>query len=120
MCLCARIDGRSIGIVGIAKIVRVLIQSFGDETSDCQGHASSTYVFAVKASRWVRDLRRRPFSVKHATFVPVRDDRCWTLFLVGESASFNRRIVFSCLECAVTRASPMSIIIGYSQVSTVV
>ena len=114
LCLCGRIDGRSIGIVGIHEVLQILIRSFEAESEKCLGHTSSTHVFAVRASQWATIRSSRPFSTTHTTFVPVKNDRCWALYLAGETSSLGGCISLGCLDCLVDKASPTSAIIGFA------
>jgi hypothetical protein len=63
---------------------------------------------------WASDRWSRPFSSTHATFVPVKNDRCWALYLAGETAFCKGLVVLDCLDCVVDKAASMSAIIGYS------
>ncbi len=114
LCLCGRIDGRSIGIVGIHEVLEILMRSFEAESENCPGHTSRTNVFSVRASQWATIRSSRPFSATHATFVPVKDDRCWALYLAGETSSLGGCISLGCLHCLVDKAPPTSAIIGFA------
>lgn len=112
LCFVGRIGGSVVGAVGIDYVLSTLLRSL-NENSNCLGHTSTSTVVNVKASSWAASKYSKPASEELITSIPVSGDPSWALFLAGETAYFNGRIVFKCVECAANQAGSHGVLIGY-------
>lgn len=124
--LCGRIDGESMGTIGIQDVLATLALSWSDgegfDRAICAGqHPETTsqpgdqlparIVFNVPASTYADsghvprcDRTQEP---RYHVYVPVADSTPWAVFLAGQSYVFNR-VTFGCTDCAVN-AGPNSV-----------
>ena len=109
--LCGRLNGKAIGNVGVAQILRNMIVSFAGQIKDrsvaepCirhttliqEGNASMT-MFNVPASVWGESEFNKPTADPDMyTYIPVLGDSAWALFIAGETAC---RFSMGCAWCA--------------------
>jgi hypothetical protein len=91
-----------VGTVATCDVLMTLKRSMEDSTT-CQGCDPETDVFNVSASQWARSARYKPMGRGLPTFIAVQDDDTWTLFLAGQAARFNGRVVLGCVGCSVKK-----------------
>lgn len=112
--LSGRVDGKSIGNVGIQHVLITLARSWYDDNGNpielCgpgMQHPSetsyATRVYNMPSSRycWRVDMVPIPASWKkesHSIYVQLQDDTPWVIFLAGQS--LNNRVAFRCADCA--------------------
>jgi hypothetical protein len=108
-----RIAGNPVGTVGVIQILQVLLHSL--EQSPCTGrHLATNVVFNIKPSVWTKRDNYKPVGGKFNSFIPVKEDSSWALFLAGQTESYNGRIVFGCPQCAGDSVEIGSALIGYT------
>ncbi|CZR63221.1 uncharacterized protein PAC_13118 [Phialocephala subalpina] len=119
--ICGRLEGESLGHVGIQDILITLALSWHDAEgqpyqacSPREGHEKPSQasdqlparkVFNMAPSAYYRypgiiPRCKEDQEPRHHVYVQVSGDTPWTLFLAGQS-SFLNRIVFGCPDCAV-------------------
>lgn len=119
LCFTARIEGEIVGNVGIVDVLRTLLLSRTateeQPQQQCPGHEapSSLQVLNVKSSRWAQDRYLKPVSRRGYTYVAVKDDACWAIFLAGQTIWSRGRIVFKCAECIAARTKAPAVLIGF-------
>ena len=100
VCLCARIDGEMVGIVSVFMVVKTIAQSL-QTPSACPSHTASYQILNVSPSLWAKSGRcQKPSGSPCHTYIPVKDDRCWALFLAGEHRDWVT-ISRGCVDCAI-------------------
>ena len=123
LCLCARINGELIRTVSVLKVIRTIARSLQVPPS-CPSHTAPYQALNVAPSLWAKCSRcYKPSGSPHHTYIPVKDDRCWALFLAGEHKDWVT-ISRGCFDCAVDvfaqqidRSSGRRVrVIGYEQV----
>ncbi|KAL8790915.1 MAG: hypothetical protein Q9213_000340 [Squamulea squamosa] len=93
-------QGSVAGTVGIMDVLKVLLMSQG-EPELCPGHDKGPMqVVNIRPSTWVREPHSKPINREHPVFVQVAGDHCWAIFVAGQMARQNGRIVFRCPTCA--------------------
>ena len=123
LCLCARIDGELVGTVSVLKVIKTIAQSLQTPPS-CPSHTAPYQALNVAPSIWAKCSRcYKPSGSPHHTYIPVKDDRCWALYLAGEHRDWVT-IGHGCFDCAVdvfaqriSRSTERRVrVIGYEQV----
>lgn len=107
-----RVDGRSIGTAGIKDAMVTLVLSQGQE--NCSGHERMIKVVNITASKWVAEKFYKPVAQwgNIHSFISVRENSPWALFLAGQSFHFDGRVVHYCFNCAANGMLPASVLIG--------
>ena len=101
LCIVGRIGGSIVGTVGIEDILESILRS-NVEPKTCPGHTTRTEVWNVSTSAWARENYIKPMSWQYSTFVSVKGDHCWALFLAGQTGvGHNGRVIFQCVDCAI-------------------
>ena len=111
LCLCGRVGGNVIGIVGVLEVLETLVRNLGSQAA-CPGHDSLPIAEIMRASYWANNVwirdrmlsRSKPCSTPHI-YVPVKDDHCWALFLAGFLPSSQAVISHGCFDCTVKQRS---------------
>jgi hypothetical protein len=118
--LCGRLDGETVGHVGIQDVLTTLALSWSDaqgypfpfcsENSLCRsrdspGSLSADQVYNISATRFCRDRGITPRcptdrDPRHHVYVQVAGNTPWTVFLAGADKVHNR-VCFKCPHCAV-------------------
>lgn len=131
LCLAGRIQGMPTATVSIIDVLKVILLSL-DEPASCN-HTVYPDVINVPTSRWNSKRQYKPIgTLSKPTFISTAGDDAWTLFVAGQAAIFNPRIVFRCIRCAKDKAAErqrthtlranseeignFSVLIGYSPV----
>ena len=111
LCFCGRVGGEVIGVVGVTEILTTLLRSF-ETQKKCPGHEEVAQAEIMPASfwanmRWVRDrlMSKSMSSHNHHTYIPVKGNRCWALFLAGHIDSSQGILSDGCFDCAATKRS---------------
>lgn len=100
VCLCARIDGEMVGVVSVSKILKTIAQSLQTPPT-CPSHKAPYNFLNVSPSLWARSGRcYKPSGSPCHTYIPVKHDPCWALFLAGEHRDWVT-ISRGCVDCAV-------------------
>lgn len=107
-----RILGSPVGTVAIDSILEVLIRSL-DVNPKCPGHPSSINVFNIKPSLWAGDEYYKPIGGSFNSYISVKDNTSWALFLAGQTAGYDGKIVLGCVDCAGETSEHGSPLIGY-------
>jgi hypothetical protein len=107
-----RVEGRSIGTAGIKDAMITLVLSQGQE--NCSGHERMIKVVNITASKWVAKKIYKPVGQwgNIHSFISVRENPAWALFLAGQSYHFDGRVVHHCFNCAANGMHPASVLIG--------
>lgn len=108
-----RINGTSVGTVAVEDILEVLLRSF-EEAPLCSGHTNRNPVFNIKASTWAEDEHYKPLGGDYNSFISVKGNKSWALFLAGQTTAYNGRIVFGCPDCAGDMVQTGSLLIGFT------
>ncbi|KAL8836926.1 MAG: hypothetical protein Q9170_002726 [Blastenia crenularia] len=108
--LCGRINGETIGNVGVPQILRNLIASFEAQQANnnrpstptaCNKHgepSAQQAMFNVPASVWAQSRSGKPTADPDVhTYIPIVGDSAWALFIAGETAG---RFSMGCAMCA--------------------
>ncbi|GAB7353413.1 hypothetical protein MBLNU459_g3885t1 [Dothideomycetes sp. NU459] len=114
LCFCGRINGTSVGDIGVTEVITTLVASH-EKQNICKGHAEPLVVVNIKASDWVEERLVKPVGQwdKHHTFVPVQHDPCWALFIAGQASYFDGRLSQGCMSCTAESMIEGSVIVGY-------
>ena len=118
--LCGRVNGETIGVVGVLAVLRNLVQSHCNgsngtetqlrETRPCPSvHSQVPKFFNVPASVWASSHRRPTGEPHYHMYIPVQEDAAWTIFLSGEANS--RVVLYGCAICVAEKAEK-----GYTEV----
>jgi len=70
-------------------------------------------VVNVKPSWWSQDRYVKPVARHDYTYVSVKGDSCWAIFLAGQTAFSRGRVVFGCLECIISDVKAPAVLIGF-------
>ena len=76
-------------------------------------HIYLVQVLNVKASWWARDQYVKPVSKHVYTYVSVKDNPCWAIFLAGQTAFLRGKVVFGCVECISPETLSPGVIMGF-------
>jgi hypothetical protein len=101
--LAGRIGGELIGYSGIHDVLLSLMSSLTDKIVSCtKRHEQPAHALICRPSTW---LKKRPMhsSLQHHTYISVKDDKYWTIFLAGQVASIEGRICFGCFDCTLAK-----------------
>jgi hypothetical protein len=95
-----RIDGSVVGRTSIRDVLWTLLRS-SEVAKSCSHDSSDGCVQNMKASQWVLEPRsRKPVGLRETPiYIPVKGDKCWTLFLAGHARSLNGVVMYRCVEC---------------------
>jgi len=112
--LAGRIGGELIGFSGIRDVLITLTSSLAKRVTCDKHHEVATSALVFKPSAWMQKRYKRPMDESRQlhTYVPVKDDACWALFLAGQVASIEGRICFGCFECNLEREG-VTVYVGY-------
>jgi hypothetical protein len=105
--LCGRVNGESIGTIGLLALLRNLIRSgcaeitseslIGEPEPCVRIHPQSIRLFNVSPSVWAQSARKPTGGKEYHTYIPARDDAAWSLFLLGEAAT--KVVLRGCAVC---------------------
>ena len=90
----------------IYDVLTTLVSSLHSKVR-CRGvHQGQAQALVINASTWVAQGHKRPMDASYCydTYIPVRDDPYWTLFLAGQIADCGGRICFGCYDCTLEHA----------------
>lgn len=129
LCFCGRVNGEAIGTVAIKDVLYTIANDLprDEECKTLEDHGGNIGcdIISTTASSWVdnRGTQINPtprFGGAPVTYIPVLNDRAWTLFLAGSISPRLVRISFGCVECALEswfkegrRTEDERVIIGY-------
>jgi hypothetical protein len=99
--LVGRIHGQSVGVSGIYDIMVVVAQSLNTRIPSCPGHAARAKALIIKASFWMARKHQRPMdgTNQYHTYMPVRNNQAWALFLASQIKGIDGRVCFECYDC---------------------
>ncbi|KAL1613946.1 hypothetical protein SLS54_010156 [Diplodia seriata] len=115
--ICARVDGESIGFVGISDVLRTLADSL-TAVEDCGGHAHAEQpdAYNVRTRAWCVSRTKKPTAKGLVTLVSAKDDRLWSVFLAGQSGfGLTGRVSYGCFRCSSHGLNEQGFVVGFKE-----